>query len=439
MAQLKRSLGLTDGIALLVGITIGSGIFATPQIIAGYLDSFSTIIILWIGVAGFVFVGALIYGELGSRFPNTGGEYVYIQKAFGPFWGFLFGWAQLFIIRTSPAAGLSLITANYIGYFIPIDQTVKILIAIGVIVIFGYLNYLGVERASYYNKFSSATKIAGLFLFVLIGLIIINGDFGRLSIQEHPTAVLGPIGNTVAALILILFSFIGWDRVGYVAGEMKNPTKEIPQSMLIGMLVIIVLYLGTNILYHSVIGIDAMRMSTIVASDTAVHLFGTIGAGLISLMVIISATGSINGTIMSASRVYYAMARDGLLFNWLNHIHPKFQTPTHAIIAHCTWGIVLILVRQNFETIVAGMVFAILIFYGFTTVAFFKFRTEDTGNPDGYRLPYYPLLPGIYLAGIIVLVILRAWYEWDKSLQDLAFVFSGIPVYFIWFRSKHIQ
>ena len=191
MAQLKRSLGLTDGIALLVGITIGSGIFATPQIIAGYLDSFSTIIILWIGVAGFVFVGALIYGELGSRFPNTGGEYVYIQKAFGPFWGFLFGWAQLFIIRTSPAAGLSLITANYIGYFIPIDQTVKILIAIGVIVIFGYLNYLGVERASYYNKFSSATKIAGLFLFVLIGLIIINGDFGRLSIQEHPTAVLG--------------------------------------------------------------------------------------------------------------------------------------------------------------------------------------------------------------------------------------------------------
>jgi len=439
MSQLKRTLGLSDGIALLIGITIGSGIFATPQIIAGYLDSFSTIIILWIGVAGFVFVGALIYGELGSRFPNTGGEYVYIQKAFGPFWGFLFGWAQLFIIRTSPAAGLSLITANYIGYFIPIDQTAKILIAIGIIIIFGLINYIGIERASFYNKFSSATKIAGLFLFVLIGLIIINGDFGRLSIQEHPTAVLGPIGNTVAALILILFSFIGWDRVGYVAGEMKNPTKDIPQSMLFGMLVIIVLYLGTNILYHSVIGIDAMRMSTIVASDTAVHLFGTIGAGLISLMVIISATGSINGTIMSASRVYYAMARDGLLFNWLNHIHPKFQTPTHAISAHCIWGIVLILVRQNFETIVAGMVFAILIFYGFTTVAFFKFRQDNAGESNGYRLPFYPFLPSIYFIGITGLVLLRAWYEWDKSLQDLTFVLSGIPVYFIWFKSKQIQ
>ncbi len=438
MSQLKRTLGLSDGIALLVGITIGSGIFATPQIIAGYLDSFSTIIILWIGVAGFVFVGALIYGELGSRFPNTGGEYVYIQKAFGPFWGFLFGWAQLFIIRTSPAAGLSLITANYIGYFLPLDQGNKILIAIGIIIIFGLINYIGVERASVYNKISSATKISGLFLFVLIGLIIINGDFSRLSIHEPATEALGSVGNVVAALMLVLFSFIGWDRVGYVAGEMKNPTKDIPQSMLFGMLVIIVLYLGTNILYHSVIGIDTMRMSTIVASDTAVHLFGAIGAGLISLMVIISATGSINGTIMSASRVYYAMARDGLLFNWLNHIHPKFQTPTHAIIAHCIWGIILILVRQNFETIVAGMVFAILIFYGFTTVAFFKFRQDNAGESNGYRLPFYPFLPSIYFIGITGLVLMRAWYEWDKSLQDLAFVLSGIPVYFIWFKSKQI-
>ncbi|MEA1882080.1 MAG: amino acid permease, partial [Candidatus Marinimicrobia bacterium] len=136
--------------------------------------------------------------------------------------------------------------------------------------------------------------------------------------------------------------------------------------------------------------------------------------------------------------VYYAMARDGLLFNWLNHIHPKFQTPTHAIIAHCIWGIILILVRQNFETIVAGMVFAILIFYGFTTVAFFKFRQDNAGESNGYRLPFYPFLPSIYFIGITGLVLMRAWYEWDKSLQDLAFVLSGIPVYFIWFKSKQI-
>jgi APA family basic amino acid/polyamine antiporter len=436
MTKLKKSLGLFDGISLLIGITIGSGIFATPQVIAGYLDSFSVIIVLWVGVAIFVYVGSLIYAELGCRFPNTGGEYIYIEKAFGPFWGFLFGWAQLFIIRTSPAAGLSLISANYIGYFIPMDQLEKNVVAITVIIIFGAINYIGVERASLYNKFSSSVKIGGLLLFAIMGLIIINGDFAKLSESSQATATLGPTGNVVAALMLVLFSFIGWDRVGYVAGEMKEPKKVIPLSMLYGMLVIAVLYLSANLLYHTVMGLEGMRSSTIVASDTAVVLFGNMGAGLISIMVIISATGSINGTMMSASRVYYAMARDGLMFKWLDHIHPKFQTPTHAIIAHCIWGIVLILVRQNFETIVSGMVFDVLIFYVFTTVAFFKFRSSEAGNKDGYQLPYYQILGTIYLVGIVSLILLRVFYETDKSVQDLAFVLTGIPVYFLFFKER---
>ena len=436
MTKLKQSLGLYDGIALLVGITIGSGIFATPQIIAGYLSSFSTIIILWVGVAVFVYVGALIYAELGCRFPNTGGEYVYIQKAFGPFWGFLFGWAQLFIIRTSPIAGLSLIVANYIGYFIPLASFERNMVAVAVVVLFGSLNYIGVERGSLYNKFSSSVKTGGLFLFALIGLIMVKGDFSNLSETAAATGTLGPTGNIVAALMLILFSFLGWDRVGYVAGEMKDPQSVIPKSMLLGMAVITILYLGANLLYHAVIGLEGMRGSTVIASDTAVELFGSIGAGLISLMVIISATGSINGTMMAAPRLFYAMARDGLMFKWFNHVDPKFQTPTHAIIAQCTWAIVLIVVRQNFETIVAGMVFAILIFYGFTTVALFKFRRGDMGEFGGYNLPLFPVLPAIYFIGIVTLVVLRAYYETDKSVQDLAFVLTGVPIYFLFFKKK---
>lgn len=436
MTKLKISLGLFDGIALLVGITIGSGIFATPQIIAGYLSSFSTIIILWVGVAVFVYVGALIYAELGCRFPNTGGEYVYIQKAFGPFWGFLFGWAQLFIIRTSPIAGLSLIVANYIGYFIPLASFERNMVAVAVVVLFGSLNYIGVERGSLYNKFSSSVKTGGLFLFALIGLIMVKGDFSNLTETAAATGTLGPTGNIVAALMLILFSFLGWDRVGYVAGEMKDPQSVIPKSMLLGMGAITILYFGANLLYHSVIGLEGMRGSTVIASDTAVELFGSIGAGLISLMVIISATGSINGTMMAAPRLFYAMARDGLMFKWFNHVDPKFQTPTHAIIAQCTWAIVLIVVRQNFETIVAGMVFAILIFYGFTTVALFKFRREDMGESGGYNLPLFPVLPAIYFIGIVTLVVLRAYYETDKSVQDLAFVLTGVPIYFLFFKKK---
>ena len=434
MSKLKKTLGLFDGIALLVGITIGAGIFKTPQVIASYINSFSIIIILWLSVAVFVYVGALIYAELGSRFPQTGGEYVYMQKAFGPFFGFLFGWAQLFIIRTSPTAALSLLSADYLGYFFPLDHSQKIIIASLIIIVFGIINILGVNKGSAYNKFSSSVKITGLMFFCLIGLILTSGDFSKLSESVSPTASLGPVGNLIAAIMMIVFSFLGWDRVGYVAGEMKNPKKVIPQSMFYGMLIVTMLYLGSNILYHSVIGLEGMRSSSIVASDTAISLFGNIGASLISIMVIISATGSVNGTMMATTRVYYAMAKDGLIFKWFDYIDPKFQTPTHAIIAHCIWSIALILIRQNFETLVAGMVFAILIFYGFTTVAFFKFRKEKIGNNDGYKLPYFPLLPSLYILGIIVLVFLRAFYEPWKSAQDLLFVLSGIPVYFIFFK-----
>ena len=173
MSKLKKSLGFIDGVSLLVGITIGAGIFKTPQVISRYIDSFFLIILLWLGVALFVYIGALIYAELGSRFPDTGGEYVYMEKAFGRFWGFIFGWSQLLIIRTSPAAALSLLSADYIGYFFPIDQTEKIIIAIIILILFGIINFFGVEKGSLYNKFSSSIKISGLFLFTVIVLLMV--------------------------------------------------------------------------------------------------------------------------------------------------------------------------------------------------------------------------------------------------------------------------
>ena len=435
MTQLKKTLGLIDGISLLIGITIGSAIFATPQIIATYQNSFLSIIALWVTVTLFVFIGSLIYAELGSRFPNTGGEYVYISKAFGPFWGFIFGWAQLLIIRTSPAAGISLITANYIGFFIEIDQFQKNCLAALIIILFGAINYLGVERASFYNKFSSSIKTLGIVIFTTFGLIVHGADFSSLHPVIQPTQNLGPIGNFVAASILVLFSFLGWDRVGYVAGEMRDPKKIIPQTMFYGISLISLIYLGANLLYHTVLGLEGVRGSIIVASDTASILFGESGAILISLVVIVSATGSINGTMMSASRLYYAMALDGLLFKWFSNIHPNYKTPSNSIIAHCIWGISLLVIRQNFETIVSGMVFTILIFYILTTLAFFKFRVTNQGE-EGYRLPFYPVLPSIYLIGLSLLVVLRLFFQFSLSLQDLGFVLTGVPIYFLFFKQK---
>ena len=205
--------------------------------------------------------------------------------------------------------------------------------------------------------------------------------------------------------------------------------------MFYGISLIAIIYIAANLLYHTVLGLEGVRSSIIVASDTASILFGNIGAATISLVVIISATGSINGTMMSASRLYYAMAREGLLFNWFNHLHPQYRTPTHSIIAHCIWGIALLVIRQNFETIVSGMVFTILIFYIITTLAFFKFRKKRQGA-KGYRLPFYPALPLVYLIGLITLVTLRLIFQFNISVQDLSFVLTGVPIYFLFFKQK---
>jgi APA family basic amino acid/polyamine antiporter len=434
--SLRKVLGVFDGIAILIGITIGAGIYSTPQIIAGYLGSFDSIILLWLLAGLFVFVSGLIYAELGTRMPNTGGEYVYITKCFGPYAGFMFGWAQLFIIRTSAAAGLALIVADYLGYFVAMDSVTRITVALAVIFLFGVLNYIGTQKASIFQKLSTILKVGALLSIVTVGLILSGGHKNLLSARATPEGGLGPVGNVVAALMLILFSHTGWERVGYSAGEMKNPRRVIPLSLMIGIGIVVLLYALTNLTYHRILGMVEMRESTIVASDVLTVLIGPIGAALIAVLVIISATGSINGTMMTATRAYYAMAKDRLFFKWLDHVHPRFRTPSRAIVAHCLWAAAILIIRGTFETIAAGLVFAILIFYGLSTLALFKMRRDRLGGPNIFRVPLYPFLPLLSLLAIIGLIVLRAIFEWQKSAVDLAFIVTGIPFALYWCRKK---
>ncbi len=429
---LNKSLSVFDGITILVGITIGAGIFSAPQVIAGLMDSFSSIFWLWILVGVFIFIGGLIYAELGTRLPETGGEYVYINRAFGPFASFIFGWSQFIIIRTSPLAGLAIVTVNYLTYFIELTGFARTVVSLAIIAMIGSLNYIGIHRASIYQRLSTLIKVGGLFFLVVVGLILGFDRESLLGTTATPTGTLGPIGNTVAALMMVVFAFTGFERVGYSAGEMKNPMRTIPLTMFFGITLIVVIYVLANFLYHQTLGMEGVRNSTIVASDVATLLLGPIGAGFIALIVMISTTGSMNGTFMTATRVYYAMARDGIFFKWLDHIHPTHRTPSRAIIIHCIWGAVILLVRGSFEDIMAGMVFAVLIFYAANAIALFKFRREGIGVEGGYRMPLYPILPAIYLIGIAMLVILRAIFEWQNSLADLAFIASGLPFWLIW-------
>jgi APA family basic amino acid/polyamine antiporter len=334
----RKALSVFDGIAILIGITIGAGIYSTPQIIARYLSSFDSIIILWLLAGFFVFTSGLIYAELGTRMPNTGGEYVYISRCFGPFAGFMFGWAQLFIIRTSAAAGLALIVADYFGYFVALNGVTKIITALAVIFLLGILNYIGIQRASVFQNISTILKVGALMAIVVVGILFSGGHENLLSTRAAPEGSLSPLKNVVAALMLIIFSHTGWERIGYPAGEMKNPRRVIPLSLVVGIGLVVLLYALTNLTYHRILGMEGMRDSEIVASDVLTVLVGPVGAALIAVLVIISATGSINGTMMTAPRAYYAMSRDGLFFKWLDHVHPRFRTPSRAIVAHCLWG-----------------------------------------------------------------------------------------------------
>ncbi len=432
--QLRRSLRLFDGVALLIGITIGSGIYATPYLIAGYFASFTGLILTWIVVGVFVMIGGLIYAELGTRMPYTGGEYTYISRCFGPFAGFMFGWAQLFIIRTSPAAALAIVAADYVGFFVDMGSATRQLVALGILAALGLFNYVGIEWASLFQKVTTVIKVAGLVIFVGAGLFLLRGVPNLLGTQAPPIHEFGAAGNLVAALMLIVFTHTGWDRVGYVAGEMKNPRAVIPKSMFIGLTIILLIYWAANTIYHYTLGMDGIRATTTPAADVATVMVGSVGAAVVALLAIVSALGSINGTMMSASRVYFAMARDRLFFRWLDYVHPTFRTPSRAILAHCLWAAVILVARGSFETIAAGMVFAILIFYTMTTLALLKLRRADVGGPEAYRMPGYPWLPVFYLVGIVALLISRAVFAWQQSLVDLAFVATGLPVSWFWLR-----
>ena len=438
MTTLRRELTTFDGIALLIGITIGSGIYSTPYLIAGYFPDFAATIITWMIVAAFVMMGGLVYAELGTRLPDTGGEYSYINRAFGPFAGFMFGWAQLFIIRTSPAAGLAIIAADYIGYFTPLSGWSHTLVALSIIAVLGLFNYVGVRWSALFQRVTTVAKVGGLVLFVLLFLFLLSGSEGHLAESAPPLAGAGFFANLIPALMLIVFTHTGYDRVGYVAGEMTEPRKIIPRSMVVGLSIIIVIYVAMITIYYYVMGVEGLRATTTPAADVAGMMIGSAGATIVALLAIISAVSSINGTMLSSSRVYYAMARDGLFFKSLDFVHARFRTPTRAILAHCVWGGVILIVRGSFEDIAAGMIFAILIFYTMTTLALFKFRREGTGEDGGevFKVPLYPWLPILYLIGVVALLIFRAVFEWEKSLIDLAFLLTGLPISFFWLRNK---
>src|SRR3954470_14992290 len=375
---LPRSLGLWSAVAVVVGITIGSGIFRTPAGIAQKLPGPLPLFIVWITGGIVALCGALTLAEVAGAFPETGGIYVFIRNAWGRLPAFLFGWAELAIIR---AAALGAIATTFAEYFMrvlgfnpsvaPYDSYVHYVAAVAIAVI-AALNIVGVKWGSLIQNITTVAKYFGLLFIIAVALIV-----GLPKTGGHFTPAL-PAGSFSItpfglALVSVLWAYDGWADLAFISGEVKDPERNLPKALIYGTVAVVAIYLLANVAYLSVLSVEEMRHSKLVAADVALRLIGPAGVTFVAITVMLSTLGTLNGSILTNPRVFFAMAADGLLFRKVADVHPRFQTPYVAITLTAVLGIVFVMLR-TFEQLADTFVTAILPFYALGVASIFVFR-----------------------------------------------------------------
>jgi APA family basic amino acid/polyamine antiporter len=434
MTKLARELTLYGLIMVAIGSCIGSGIFVTPAQIAGLVPSSWFIIAVW-AVGGLItLTGALTFGELGAMFPKAGGIYVFLKEAYGGWSGFLYGWAYLLIITSGSIAVLSLAFSYYLSFFIPMDQGGKIITSIIVISCLTTLNILRAKFGEMFSNLFTGLKILGILLIIGIGLF-----YGSSSVSFSGTHAASSGSVTLAnfgvALIGVLFSYGGWQHASFLAGETKNPSRNVPIAMVTGAIVVIVIYLLVNVSYMFLLPVSKIAVSQKVAAEATGTIFPFSGM-LIAGIIAVSTLGTIGIYTLSAPRIYYAMAEDGLFFKSIAKVHPKFQTPVYAIIIQSVWSVVLLLFWGTFEDLITYTMTVEWIFFGLAASGIFIFRRRMKDAARPYKTPGYPVTPLIFI-GIIIWFVINIIV--NKPLHagiSLGFMALGLPFYFF-FRKKN--
>src|SRR5688572_25001030 len=316
MTLLQRAIGLPSATALVVGTIIGSSIFVQASEITNLVPDPRAVVLVWAVSGLLTLIGALVCAELASAYPRTGGVYVYLKEIYSPLLGFLWGWATFWSMHTGILAAIAFVFARYAGYFVPLDDTGLRVVAISAIVLLSAINYLGVKFGGRVQTAFTIVKVLAVIAIIILGWAL-SGDMAAAA----PSTALPPVtfANFLLAVSAGLFAFGGWHMVTYTAEETINPTRTIPRSLLIGVAVVTVCYIGLNAVYLRVLPIEKVMSSTRVAADTFEVLIGAGGAGAISALVMFSAFGALNGIVLVGPRVYYQIAQDGLMFRWFNH------------------------------------------------------------------------------------------------------------------------
>ena len=445
--KLVRQLGLFDSTMIVVGIVIGAGIFLTTGIMAESLPSTGLLLLAW-AIGGLVtLTGALAYAELGAAMPEAGGQYVYLREAYGPLVAFLNGWVIFLVYICGGVALLGVAFAEYLGSFFPILSTgahfihtenISIsngqLVAVVLIVLFSVINYIGVASGKTAQNVLTVTKTGAILALIGFGLaadasVPFNLSFDAGDMSSGQVAV-----GFGTAMVAVFWAFDGWNNVNFVAGEIKNPARNLPLALIWGTIIISTIYLLVNVVYFKALPISEIAGVVTIAESASSALFGPSATSLLTVAILISIVGALNGTILVGARVYYAMAKDGLFFRGMATVHPRFRTPSIAIVTQAIWSSILAL-SGTIEQLFVYMVFSAVLFWIVTVAGVFTLRKKQPELPRPYKTWGYPVTPVIFIVACTGILINTLFESPLESFSGLGITAIGVPVYFYW-RNK---
>lgn len=434
MTGLRRSLSTTDLTLLVIGNVIGSGIFLVPSSVLRQSGSVRIALLVWL-LAGVVSLfGALSYAELGAMDRSSGGLYAYIRDAFGRLPAFLYGWTLFFVIGAGTVAALAVAAANYMGQFAEITPRMKQLIAVALIAAMGVINVRGVRGSASVQNWATGIKVGAIVVMSII-LLVMGGarSVSHVPLAPAPTSsVLTAIGM---AMISVLWAYEGWQYVTFAAGEAREPQRSLPRSIATGTVALIAIYLLANVGYLAALGPGAVAGSERVAGEAVAAVLGTGAGKVIALAIIISMYSAAHSTVITAPRVYYTMAQDGVFFAKLAEVHPRFGTPAFAIVTSCLWAAALAW-SGTFEQLLTWVVFVGWIFYalGAASVIVLRRTRPDVERP--FRVPGYPWMPLLFVAAAVAIVGNTILTQPRQSIIGLGVVVAGAPAFWFWNRRR---
>jgi basic amino acid/polyamine antiporter, APA family len=454
--QLVRGLGLTAAIMIVAGSMIGSGIFRKPATMAGQLMSPELLILVWV-VAGIItFIGALTNAEIAGMIDATGGQYAYFKKMYGDFTAFLYGWSIFAVIQTGSQAAIAYVFSEYLGYFFKYPQLSQSLqdfsvfmpfvgkiypfldfgtkaIAILCIIFLTGVNYLGVVFGGIVQTIVTFIKITSIIALSLLLFTFGHGSLANIYSGFHiPNETMTNIISVIGlALAGAFWAYDGWNNITFVAGEVKNPQRNVPLALLSGTFIVMAVYVLINFAFLYVLPIDEMSKSPLVAASAAEKIFGLNGASIITIAVIVSTFGALNGSILATARIQFAMARDRMFFSSLGKIHHKFGTPHISLIIQGLWSCVLVL-SGSFDTITDYVIFAAWLFYMLGAAGVFVLRKKMPKVIRPYKTWGYPVVPGIFVVFSFLFLINSIVSDSHDAAMGSILILLGLPIYFYW-------